>query len=634
MGREVKVGLSIIAILLAVFLYVLFDRLAGRAPGRAATLSAEQGTAKGQGREESTATNAFATETEPARHAPARQSVAKEAPTVLETRSSSQRGHATDGQQAVPAVWESAEEPVETEIASGASSAETPRAPSGTTSDSSDHLDKSHVAIGNAALAGARTIASHQHLDNTGTVASVAGPPSYDLDAASRDADPPPAESTRPEPLGASPGIPDTGTVGSSTITVSSSPNSAASPVHRPHHTDAAIDNPFEQSEAIGDRHRDKRQEISGRYGHADSSFPRAPLPADVDAPLAAGVDVPSQASSQPQQLRYQDKRYSPTDVPTPDAPLETLPSDAEDTPPEPYVPSYRDREDGERLQEYRPGPMRYSGSTRPPSRLTPYERQHALSAPSSGSSGHRNPSAQGPVSRYEDYASSRRSQETALNHEFETRPSTSPHVDTTDQGGRAPRYQQSPSSSFRVSGMADSHMATDHFARPGTRYTVQTGDSFWTIAQRIYGDGAFFRALQEHNRKQHPKPEHLRPGDVIETPPLDVLVRTYPQLCPKARSSIVQPAARRIVAPSVSANRALDSDKRIYVVEEGDTLFDIARYELGDAGRWTEIYEMNRDVLGDEVDHLRPGTRLLLPALRDRATLTKEPPATFDGRY
>ena len=46
----------------------------------------------------------------------------------------------------------------------------------------------------------------------------------------------------------------------------------------------------------------------------------------------------------------------------------------------------------------------------------------------------------------------------------------------------------------------------------------------------------------------------------------------------------------------------------------EGDTLFNIARYELGKAARWAEIYELNRDVLGKDFNYLTPGTQLTLP--------------------
>lgn len=67
------------------------------------------------------------------------------------------------------------------------------------------------------------------------------------------------------------------------------------------------------------------------------------------------------------------------------------------------------------------------------------------------------------------------------------------------------------------------------------------------------------------------------------------------------------------------------------YVVEEGDTLFDIARHELGEASRWVEIYELNRDRLGNDHDYLTPGLKLIMPndARTDRVTLR---PGTNSG--
>jgi nucleoid-associated protein YgaU len=57
-----------------------------------------------------------------------------------------------------------------------------------------------------------------------------------------------------------------------------------------------------------------------------------------------------------------------------------------------------------------------------------------------------------------------------------------------------------------------------------------------------------------------------------------------------------------------------------VYTVTEGDTLFEIARHELGKPARWAEIYELNREVLGDDTDFLRPGTELILPATSESA--------------
>jgi nucleoid-associated protein YgaU len=66
-------------------------------------------------------------------------------------------------------------------------------------------------------------------------------------------------------------------------------------------------------------------------------------------------------------------------------------------------------------------------------------------------------------------------------------------------------------------------------------------------------------------------------------------------------------------------APRATDTGRRadgrkVYVVQEGDNLYDIARRELGKALRWTEIYELNKDVLGKQSLDVAVGTQLILP--------------------
>jgi nucleoid-associated protein YgaU len=52
----------------------------------------------------------------------------------------------------------------------------------------------------------------------------------------------------------------------------------------------------------------------------------------------------------------------------------------------------------------------------------------------------------------------------------------------------------------------------------------------------------------------------------------------------------------------------------RTYTVVDGDSLFDIARSELGKATRWVEIYDLNVDVLGKDIDCLAPGAQIILP--------------------
>ncbi|HZZ74017.1 MAG TPA: hypothetical protein VFE24_17320 [Pirellulales bacterium] len=63
-------------------------------------------------------------------------------------------------------------------------------------------------------------------------------------------------------------------------------------------------------------------------------------------------------------------------------------------------------------------------------------------------------------------------------------------------------------------------------------RYRIGPEDSYWTIAQQVYGNGRYDRALDEYNRRRRPN-RHLEPGDELETPPLETLRRLYPDLCP-----------------------------------------------------------------------------------------------------
>ena len=50
------------------------------------------------------------------------------------------------------------------------------------------------------------------------------------------------------------------------------------------------------------------------------------------------------------------------------------------------------------------------------------------------------------------------------------------------------------------------------------------------------------------------------------------------------------------------------------YTVQSGDSLSKIAREKLGDGNRWREIYDANREVIGDDPDLIKPGQRLRIP--------------------
>lgn len=153
----------------------------------------------------------------------------------------------------------------------------------------------------------------------------------------------------------------------------------------------------------------------------------------------------------------------------------------------------------------------------------------------------------------------------------------------------------------------ADAGVRTD-----GT-YKVQPNDSYWTISERLYGSGAYFKALAEVNRQNTPQVDRLQVGATLVAPAVEELHKKHPDLCPKPEHRR-QPASRMT---SVGLQGNLPG-RRVYIVEAGDNLFEIARRELGRADRWAEIYDLNRDKLGDDTNYLAPGTRLTMPDGRE----------------
>ena len=61
------------------------------------------------------------------------------------------------------------------------------------------------------------------------------------------------------------------------------------------------------------------------------------------------------------------------------------------------------------------------------------------------------------------------------------------------------------------------------------------------------------------------------------------------------------------------AAEAAAQEAERIYVVKPGDTLSHIALAMYGNAGRWREIFEANRDII-DKPNLIRPGWKLRIP--------------------
>jgi nucleoid-associated protein YgaU len=181
----------------------------------------------------------------------------------------------------------------------------------------------------------------------------------------------------------------------------------------------------------------------------------------------------------------------------------------------------------------------------------------------------------------------------------------------TQSQQPQYPQYQQQYQQTSQRPSPDAAYDPVDPAASiaPGT-YVVGPNDNYWAISAAVYGTGKYFKALFEHNRHRYPAADDLHVGDSLDVPPLAKLEESYPDLCPKRRRS--SPQARGYTA---STGGSAARGGQVYEVQEGDTLFNIARERLGRAARWAEIYELNRDRLGDDIDFVSPGMQLTLPA-------------------
>ena len=127
--------------------------------------------------------------------------------------------------------------------------------------------------------------------------------------------------------------------------------------------------------------------------------------------------------------------------------------------------------------------------------------------------------------------------------------------------------------------------------------WVVAPGDSLWDVAERCLGDGSRVDEVLACNPGVLAS-RRLRPGETI-TLPAEADVPTDRQ-----------PQAEAPAAPATT-----------YVVESGDTLWDIADEQLGDPLRWPEVFELNEGRTFDaggtltDADLIRPGWDLDLPS-------------------
>lgn len=155
--------------------------------------------------------------------------------------------------------------------------------------------------------------------------------------------------------------------------------------------------------------------------------------------------------------------------------------------------------------------------------------------------------------------------------------------------------------------------------------YTVQAGDvSFEAIAQRTLGDRRLASAIARSNPLVNPA--KLIPGRTklkIPEDPSNIQGRVVTVPSPAQSTFPQSPAAAG--NPGTSGEPAAKppepaGDVRTHVVQQGETLSEIAKSFYGRSALWTLIYDANRDRLPSP-ERVRPGVTLRIP------------PAPADGR-
>ncbi|MEM7262415.1 MAG: LysM peptidoglycan-binding domain-containing protein [Planctomycetota bacterium] len=124
--------------------------------------------------------------------------------------------------------------------------------------------------------------------------------------------------------------------------------------------------------------------------------------------------------------------------------------------------------------------------------------------------------------------------------------------------------------------------------------YTVQKGDRYWTIAERLLGSGSLYKQIQQLNPKVPAK--KLRPGIKIRVP-VD------------PGSTVKTEPGRDIKKASPPADRP---KLRFHVVRAGESLSEIASRFYTD-GNWRRIYRANTKKIKNP-NRVKKGTMLLIP--------------------
>ncbi len=146
-----------------------------------------------------------------------------------------------------------------------------------------------------------------------------------------------------------------------------------------------------------------------------------------------------------------------------------------------------------------------------------------------------------------------------------------------------------------------------------GTTHIVVAGDTLTEIAGKYFGSKSRKNVLAifEANRAVLSEPDSIRVGMKLVIPKHQI-VSGATKPAPKLASQVAAPKTNRSRKPSRPAAHT-GGTGRWYEIKKNDRYASIARKELGDVGRWREIFELNKAKFPNP-QLIREGVRIRLP--------------------
>jgi nucleoid-associated protein YgaU len=138
--------------------------------------------------------------------------------------------------------------------------------------------------------------------------------------------------------------------------------------------------------------------------------------------------------------------------------------------------------------------------------------------------------------------------------------------------------------------------------------YRVKIGDTLPDIAKALLHDETRWPELYAYNRNAlGDDPSQLNAGVKLELPPEGFCISSA------EREAIIEAAKGKLpAAPPPAGTPVAPPDS--YTARPGDSLSAIAKKLLGSASKWPELYEYNKDVIGENPNDLGIGDELKLP--------------------